>query len=385
MFVATRDLVLPTTIIGSLPRPQWYTARLGDQPFSVGMGDAVYREQYLDAVGALIRDQERAGLDIVTDGDSRFDPEVGGGSWAGYPARHLSGTAGRARDDGARTRAAVGTIMHEIGAASSLPIVVEPIGRGTLEYTEIWKTAQQLTPTPVKLGTPVAEVIEGRLLNRHYADRRALVLDIADALNAELTELARAGCPAIQLEAPWITRAANRQRPEMWEPEFYVEVFRRTTRGLQALTEVWAHTCWGNPAAQRPFATRPRYEPVLELLDALPCDVITIENADSGSAELDAVCQGIRSKKLALGVVSHRTLQVEQAAEVAAILRRALAHVPPERLAVTADCGFGREGMSRRIAFYKMVALVQGTNLVRRELGLPERPCRAADPAFSWG
>ena len=65
-------------------------------------------------------------------------------------------------------------------------------------------------------------------------------------------------------------------------------------------------------------------------------------------------------------------------------VRRALALVPPERLAVTADCGFGREGMSRRIAYYKMVAMVRGTNQVRRELGLPEHPCRAADATFSW-
>jgi 5-methyltetrahydropteroyltriglutamate--homocysteine methyltransferase len=123
---------------------------------------------------------------------------------------------------------------------------------------------------------------------------------------------------------------------------------------------------------------------VLDLLDALPCDVITVENADSGCAELDVVCQGIKRKKLALGVVSHRTLQVETADEVAAVLRQALRYVPPERLVVTADCGFGREGMSRRVAFYKMVAMVRGANQVRRELGLPEQPCRAADPAFSW-
>jgi 5-methyltetrahydropteroyltriglutamate--homocysteine methyltransferase len=95
------------------------------------------------------------------------------------------------------------------------------------------------------------------------------------------------------------------------------------------------------------------------------------------------VCQGIKTKKLALGVVSHRTLQVETADEVAAILRRALEYVPPERLAVTADCGFGREGMSRRIAFYKMVSIVRGANIVRRELGLPEAECRAADPRFA--
>src|SRR5919199_5979440 len=105
MYVATRGLTLPTTIIGSLPRPQWYTARLDDRPFRAAMADAVFREQYVDAVGALIRDQERAGLDVVTDGDSRFDPDVGGGSWAGYPARRLSGTRGLAWErEGARAQ-----------------------------------------------------------------------------------------------------------------------------------------------------------------------------------------------------------------------------------------------------------------------------------------
>ena len=101
--------------------PLWYTARLGDRPFRAAMSDAIYREQYLDAVAALIRDQERAGLDVVTDGDSRFDPEVGGGSWAGYPAGHLSGTQGRTWDRGAQAPEAVGTIMGEIGQASSRP------------------------------------------------------------------------------------------------------------------------------------------------------------------------------------------------------------------------------------------------------------------------
>src|ERR1044072_8492211 len=118
MFVATRDVLLPTTIIGSPPRPQWDTGRAGHRPFRAAMADAVYREQYVDAVAALIRDQERAGLDVVTDGDSRFDAEVGGGSWAGYPARHLSGTDGVTWDGVGRVAAEAGTIMGEIGQAS---------------------------------------------------------------------------------------------------------------------------------------------------------------------------------------------------------------------------------------------------------------------------
>ena len=94
MFKATKDLTLPTTITGSLPRPVWYTENLGARAFRDAMGDARYREQYTDAVGAYVRDQERAGLDIVTDGDARFDTDVGGMSWFQYPARRFKGLVG---------------------------------------------------------------------------------------------------------------------------------------------------------------------------------------------------------------------------------------------------------------------------------------------------
>src|SRR5246500_1859361 len=91
----------------------------------------------------------------------------------------------------------------------------------------------------------------------------------------------------------------------------------------------------------------------------------------------------IKDKKIAIGVIDHHTLQVERPDQVAGLIREALKHVPPERLIIPSDCGMGREGMSRRHATYKMVATVQGTNIVRKELGLPEAECLAADPRFS--
>jgi hypothetical protein len=81
---ATRDRILPTTITGSYPRPQWFTEELRGRGFKDALGDARFREQYLDAVSCLVREQEMAGLDIVTDGDSRFDLTVGGKSWFYY-------------------------------------------------------------------------------------------------------------------------------------------------------------------------------------------------------------------------------------------------------------------------------------------------------------
>jgi len=84
-----------------------------------------------------------------------------------------------------------------------------------------------------------------------------------------------------------------------------------------------------------------------------------------------------------IGVIDHHTLQIERPDQIAALIREALRHIPAERLIISSDCGMGREGMGRRHAAYKMVAMVLGTNIVRKELGVPEAPCLAADARYS--
>jgi len=166
-------------------------------------------------------------------------------------------------------------------------------------------------------------------------------------------------------------------------PELMVEVFNRTVKGLRAKTEVWAHSCWGNPSQQRMFAKVQSYKPSLETYNKVDADVITFESSSSGGMDLEAIGKTIVGKKIAIGVIDHHTLQVESPDEVAAQIREALKYIPPERLVISSDCGMGREGMSRRHAFYKMVSLVLGTNMVRQELGFPEAQCLAADERFS--
>jgi 5-methyltetrahydropteroyltriglutamate--homocysteine methyltransferase len=112
-------------------------------------------------------------------------------------------------------------------------------------------------------------------------------------------------------------------------------------------------------------------------------DVLTFECATTDGMDLEMIGRTIQDEKIAVGVVDHRNLQVERPEHVAALIKKALQHIPVERLILSTDCGFGREGMSRRIAFYKMVSIVRGANLVRRELGLPEAECRAADSRFA--
>jgi 5-methyltetrahydropteroyltriglutamate--homocysteine methyltransferase len=218
----------------------------------------------------------------------------------------------------------------------------------------------------------------------HYKDLRKAILAVSDALNEELHEVADAGCKVIQMEEPQIhLLAAKGLTDKVLNPGFMVEVFNNTVRGLRAKTEVWCHTCWGNPAAQRLFAATPSYAPALEALNRVDADVITFETCSSGGMDLAAIGAAIQDKKVCIGVVDHHNLQVETPDEVAGLIRKALKSIPAERLVVGSDCGMGREGMSRRHAYYKLVSIVRGTNLVRRELGLPEAACIAADERFS--
>ena len=386
MFTATKDFPLPTTITGSLPRPSWYTVNLEHRPFRDAIADSRFREQYADAVATNLRDQERAGLDIVTDGDARFDTDVGGMSWFQYPARRFKGLAGgdyhRVRKGYGGT--AKGDILFEVMESRVMPRCVGKIERGPLQYTSLWKVAQGMTTRPVKFGTITPELIGTSVGNDHYKTQEELIEALSAAMREELLELAGAGCAIIQMEEPNIHLAGiQRGGGALLGVQFFVDVFNKTVRGLRELTEVWAHTCWGNPAQQRLFATNQSYASALPYLNQLDVDVITFECCTNGGMDLEAIGRTITDKKIAIGVVDHRNLQVERPEQVADLIRRALEYIPAERLVLSSDCGFGREGMSRRIAFYKMVAVVQGTNLVRRELGLPEAECLAADPRYA--
>jgi 5-methyltetrahydropteroyltriglutamate--homocysteine methyltransferase len=385
MFVATKDKKLPTAMVGSFPRPSWFTESLQGRPFKVALGDSLYREQYMDAVACYINEQERAGLDILTDGDARFDLEVGGRSWFFYAIERLNGVSGFRDSSHFLEYADIkpGHILYEVQEAYHPPAVVDKITRGPLHYAAIWKTAQKMTDKPVKFGAISATCLPMMLWNEHYKNDHDMVMDLAAALNEELREVAAAGCPLIQVEEPPHHFACCATPPATDKDlEFYTQAFNREVEGVN--TEIWAHTCWGNPNQQSFYWERPSYERSLPHLLALNADVLTLECASNHGRDLPLLKHHKIDKKIAIGVINHTVTTVEPPQMIADLIRKALEYVPPERLIITADCGFGREGLSRRIAFYKCVALVQGTNIVRQELGLPEVYVRAADPRFAF-
>jgi 5-methyltetrahydropteroyltriglutamate--homocysteine methyltransferase len=388
MLNATEGKILPTTITGSLPRPSWYTENLGTRSFLEAMVTTRFREQYVDALSVYLSEQELAGLDILTDGDCRFDQDIGGQSWTGYPTRHLDGFD---RGEPKLARAGAGGIgfprghvLHDYLEARVMPKIVGPVGRGELQYTECWKAAQRLTKKPLKFGTVTPELVAFAVQDDYYKDIPERIMALSNAFNEELHDLADAGCAAIQMEEPQIHLLAARGIvDDVINPEFMLDVFNNTVRGLRDKTEVWCHTCWGNPSQQRMFAKVQSYAPALEVLNRVDADVITFETKSSGTLDLEAIGREITDMKIAIGVIDHHTLQVESADEVADLVRQALDHIPAERLVISSDCGMGREGMSRRHALYKMASLVQGVNIVRKELGVPEAECLLADPKYT--
>ena len=386
MYQATAGIMLPTSVIGSLPRPSWYTANLGAQSFLEAMMNLRYREQYEDAVSVYLRAQETAGLDICTDGDAHFDEQISGMSWQSYPLTHMAGFSKEAAPSPLRVALAAprGHILHDFAEARVFPKIVGPVGPGNLQYAAMWKVAQRLTAKPVKFGTIMPELLAASVDDEHYKDPIERVWALSEALNQELHALADAGCPVIQLEEPQIHMVPARGKAfDKLDSNDLVEIFNNTAKGLRAKTEVWCHTCWGNPSQQRIFRDVQSYQPTLAALARVDADAITFETCSSGTGDLKAIGEHIADKKIVIGVVDHHTLQVERPDQVAGLIREALGHVPPERLVISSDCGMGREGMTRRHAAAKMVAMVQGANTVRRELGLPEAECLAADPRYS--
>ncbi len=260
---------------------------------------------------------------------------------------------------------------------------MDKIEHRPLDYPKIWRLAQGKTDKPVRFGTCCSQVM-ALFLDIHtpkYRDKREVVWDMAEAMNKELRALRDAGCRLMQIEEPTLHFMANTFGKDHEQVKFMVDAFNREVEGLDDV-EIWIHTCWGNPNMQRVMEDT-SYAASFELyLERCKGDVWTLEMKDRDQKDLELFepLKHDLKKKICIGAVSHRTLQADRPEDVAGEIRKALRYIPPERLIVSSDCGFGRQGCNREIAFYKATSIAQGCNLVRRELGLPTRDVPAADP-----
>jgi 5-methyltetrahydropteroyltriglutamate--homocysteine methyltransferase len=297
-FTATKNVPLAATTTGSWPRPAWYTQSLWGRPLDTSMLDPIYREQFCDALASVVSDQERAGLDIVTNGDYFLDADLAGRSWHHYPLQRWRGVAfDELQPESTRSdllKYPPGTLLNEIYTSWRWPIVTGKIQhnpRNPLEYAKIYRMTQARTRKPVKFGTVSGQVM-ALFLDSHTQEyriednKKQIIWDMATAINRELRELVAAGCTVIQIEEPTIHFIACYYPDATDTLNFLTDAMNHELSGLEK-AEVWVHTCWGNPMMQRVF-DRTSYANALEIyLDRVNCDVLTLEMKDRGMAELE--------------------------------------------------------------------------------------------------
>jgi len=387
MYTVTKDIQLPCTVTGSWPRPKWFDDSMWGRPLDTCMMDTNFREKYQDALATVISDEDRAGLDILTHGDLHCDNDMAGRSWHHYPLQRWAGFDGdHLQSEETRSpwlRYPPGTLLNEIYTGWRWPRVVGKIEHRPLDYDKIWRMAQAKSDKPVRFGTCCSQVM-GLFLDihtPHYSDNQELIWDMAVAMNTELHRLKDAGCQCIQIEEPTLHFWANTYGKDSDEVQFMLKAFNREVEGLDDI-ELWIHTCWGNPNMQR-VIDNDSYEESFDLyMNECKGDVWTVEMTDRGFREIEMFGEGKGNlpKKVCVGVVSHRHLQVDSPEQIAERIRHALKYIAPEQLIISSDCGFGRQGCNRDIAFFKATAIAQGVNIIRGELGLPTSDIRAVVP-----
>jgi 5-methyltetrahydropteroyltriglutamate--homocysteine methyltransferase len=339
--------LLPTTLVGSYPQPGWLVDKAvltGNLPPRVRMrdvwrfsGDALAEAQD-DAVRLAVADQERAGIDILTDGEARRE------SYFNHFATALSGVD---LDNPAMT-------TSRLGRQVPVPRVTGPIKRLRAVEVDALRFLKSSTQRPVKVTVPGPFTLTQLAKDEHYGDERKLALAYADAVNEELQALQAAGADYLQLDEPYLQAQPDKAR------QFGVEAIDRALAGIRAPTIV--HLCFGYAYV---VADKPSGYSFLSELARCGCKQISIEAAQP---RLDvSILKSLPGKTVMLGVLDLGDTKVESAQTIAERIRAALAHVAPERVVVAPDCGM--KYLPREVAFGKLAAMVAGARLVRKELG----------------
>jgi 5-methyltetrahydropteroyltriglutamate--homocysteine methyltransferase len=341
------SLLLPTTLVGSYAQPDWLIdrKRLGDRFPPRVRAQELWRvapewlEQAQDDATLLaIRDQEAAGLDIVTDGEMRRES---------YSNRFATSLEGVDIDN-------PGTALDRSGHPNPVPRVVGKIRRKHPVQVRDVEFLRAHTDRQIKITVPGPFTMSQQAQNDFYGNEADMAYDYADAVNAEIRDLFAAGADVVQIDEPYMQARPEKAR------EYGVQVLNRALEGIQGRTAV--HICFGYAAV---IHARPAGYSFLPELCACSAHQISIETAQSN---LDcSVLESLPNKEIMLGVLDLSTNEIEQAETVAARIRRALPHVPAERLIIAPDCGL--KYLPREVAFGKMQAMVQGAKIVRAELG----------------
>jgi 5-methyltetrahydropteroyltriglutamate--homocysteine methyltransferase len=340
------EKLLPTTVVGSYPQPDWLVDRsmLSKTVPRVRMDIWQVASPWLeqaqdDATLLAIRDMERAGIDIITDGEMRRE------SYSNRFATALEGI------DTARP----GHVKARSGHETPVPRVIGKIRRnGPVEVRDM-EFLRANTDRLAKITLPGPFTMSQQAVNEFYRDEEEMVMDYAAAVNAEVRDLEQAGADIIQLDEPWL-----RNDPEAAK-RVAVKAINRALAGLKVPTIV--HLCFGY-AALVPGETKPvGYSFLPQLADSV-AQQISIEAAQP---RLDlGVLQDLAPKKVLLGVIDLNDQKAETPRVVADRIRAGLKFIGPDKLIPAPDCGM--KYLPRAVAFAKLCALSQGAAIVRAEL-----------------
>jgi 5-methyltetrahydropteroyltriglutamate--homocysteine methyltransferase len=338
--------LLPTSLVGSYAQPEWLIDRTklaGRFPPRVRARELwrvapEYLEQAQDdATLVAIREQERAGLDIITDGEMRRES---------YSNRFATALEGVDIDN-------PGTALDRSGHPNPVPRVAGKVRRKHPVEVRDVKFLRANTDRAIKITVPGPFTMSQQAQNDFYKDEEEMALDYAAAVNAEIKDLFAAGADIVQIDEPYMQARPDKAR------KYGLKAFNAALDGVKGTTAV--HICFGYAAV---IHVRPEGYSFLPELAGSPVQQVSIETAQSG---LDcAVLQKLPGKTVILGVLDLSDMTVETPDTVAARIRRALPYVAPERIVVAPDCGL--KYLPRDVAFGKMRAMVEGARIVRSEL-----------------
>jgi 5-methyltetrahydropteroyltriglutamate--homocysteine methyltransferase len=339
------NTVLPTTLVGSYPQPDWlidreklgkYVPRVRAQELW-RVGDEWLDQAQNDATLLAIRDQETAGVDILTDGEMRRES---------YSNRFATALEGVNIEN-------PGTRLDRTGKPSTVPRVDGPIRRKHPVEVRDVAFLRANTTHKIKITVPGAFTMAQQAQDDFYRDEKAMAMGYAAALNEEIKDLFGAGADIVQIDEPYMQSSADKAR------QYGVEVINRALDGVTGQTAL--HICFGYGALVK---GRPDGYSFLAELEDSSVRQVSVETAQS---KLDcAVLEKLPSKTIILGVLDLGTHEVETPELVAERIRRGLAHVPAERLVIAPDCGM--KYLPRDVAFGKLKAMVEGAAIVRREV-----------------
>src|SRR6266511_1390074 len=338
--------LLPTTLVGSYPQPEWLIDRASlakQMPPRVRARELwrIAPEQLEtaqdDATLLAIRDQERAGLDILTDGEQRRES---------YSNRFATALDGIDLDNPGKT-------PNRTGGFAIVPRVVGPIRRKHPVEVRDAQFLRANTQRTIKMTVPGPFTMSAQCQDDFYGDEERLALDYAAAVNAEIKDLFAAGADIVQIDEPWM-----QSRPEKAR-KYGLKALDRALAGVQGTTAV--HICFGYAAVVK---DKPSGYSFLGEFEQSAVGQVSIEAAQP---KLDlSVLQQLPSKTIILGVIDLSDLTVEAPETVAARIRKALPFAPADRIVVAPACGL--KYLQREVAFGKMRAIVEGAGMVRREL-----------------